>query len=52
MMEDETVGQVARTENIGMWSYIMSKTLKERCATGGIGVYRNKVFNIRCDNPV
>jgi hypothetical protein len=52
MMEDETTGQVARTENIGMSSYIMSKILKASCTTGALGVNRNKVLilgvTIRC----
>jgi hypothetical protein len=44
MMEDETAGQVERTENIGMSAYIMSKTFKARCTAGDPGVNRNKVL--------
>jgi hypothetical protein len=44
MMEDEMAGQVARTENIGMSSHIMSKTLKARCTTAGLGVNGNQVL--------
>jgi len=52
VMDEETAGQVARTENIGLLSYIMSKNLKARCTTGGLGVNRNTVLilgvTIRC----
>jgi hypothetical protein len=44
MMVDETAGQVARTENIGKLSYIMSKTLKARCTAGDLRVNRNGVL--------